>query len=585
MKIDRAHPLVLTLVMAACPEGVAQTGSSGSDTAETAGDPSSSSSSSSSTTDATGDVPTTGEPTTTTDATTGEPTTGEPTTGGGETSVTRVIYHSYVDNNGLPGTTAARQVEIVDGVAMPAVTIVDPPGQLVSTVDATPGRRWSPYYTLPIDAPQLWLVDMDTLTSHEVALPPEVERVVTARVARDDGHLIVWTAPLDSGDGAEYTYYVCELGRAAECTLAPVESAAGPDTYVDSIHEISRTTGRIWYTAREIDGPGTTVLQGDVAAPEAAEPLGMFGEGEGLSGISLDEKTAYFVKSDGDELHAMDISVDPPGPLVEIHPPLPDVRRRWSDDEKDLLLHVGDGLWGDLFHITLDGAEAGPMVPIEAGGPAHVHAKSLQWISGRRVLFMGDQETPMNNQLYLADVTQPEAPPVKLSGPLQPGGELTDFHMRGDPDHVTYYAQLGVDTPYNLYRARIDPPGEIHQVNGPQAEGAFLLTGAFDASANGTRIVYAGSDTPGRTDLFLVDFTGEVPAAPVNVTSSLPPDLDVSLLGYLSSDASQVFFRAHIPDQLRGPLYMVQLSPEVGQPVLLSDADEWVNDFHVLPSK
>lgn len=126
-------------------------------------------------------------------------------------------------------------------------------------------------------------------------------------------------------------------------------------------------------------------------------------------------------------------------------------------------------------------------------------------------------------------------------------------------------------------------PGEVHQINGPQAEGAFLLTGAFDASADGTRIIYAGSDTPGRTDLFLVDLVREVPAAPVNVTSSLP--LDVSLLGYLSPDASQVFFRARIPDEQRGPLYMVQLSPEIGQPVLLSDEGEWVNDFSVLAAQ
>lgn len=581
MKIDRAHPLALTLMLAACPDGTAQsTGSSGgSETGASTGDPPASSS----TTGETGELPTTGELTTTTDATTGEPTTGEPTTGGGEPSVTRILYHSYVDIDDLPATAAARLVEVVDGVPSPAVTLVDPPGAALSTVDATPDRRWSPYYTPASDAPQLWLLDMDALTAHEIELPQAVERVVTARVSRDDSHLIVWTAPQGSSEGADYTYYVCELGRAGECTLAPVASATGPDTYIESIHEISGTSGRIWYTTREIDGPMTTVLQGDVAAPEVAETLGVFGMGEGLHSISLDEKTAYFVKSDGDELHARDISVDPPGPLVEIHPLLPDVRRRWSDDEKDLLLHVpGDSLWGDLFHLTVDGTDAGPMVPIEAGGPSHVYSKSLQWTSGRRVLFLGDQDTPMANQLYLADVAQPDAAPVKLSGPLDPGGELEDFHMRGDPEHVTYYGNIGADTPYNLYRARIDPPGEVHQINGPQAEGTFLLTGAFDSSADGSRIVYAGSDTPGRVDLFLVDINGEVPAAPINVTSSLPPGLDVSLLGYLSPDASQVFFRARIPDEQRGPLYMVQLSPEIGEPVLLTDEGEWTNNFEVL---
>lgn len=579
MSTKRARPLALTLALAACPGSDAEPTGTSSSGEQTTGSAAASSSSSSSA--STGDVPTTGEPTSTTDATTDDATTGEPTTGDHEGAVTRIVYGTYVDINGQPGTSALRHVSIVDGVAAAPVTLLDPPGAGLATIDATLDRSWSPYYSLAIDPPQLWLLDTTTLTPHEVALPPAIERVVTARLAREDRHLIVWGAPLGSSDGADYRYYVCELGRAGECTLALVEPATGPTTYVESINDIS-SDGKIWYTAREIDGTETTVLQGDVAAPEDAEALGTFSTGEGLAFISKDEKTAYFVESDGDALLAMDISVDPPGPLVEIHAAMPGVRRRWSDDEKDLLLHVADGQWGDLFHLTIDGTEAGPIVQIEAGGAEHVAAKSLQWIPGRRVLFMGDQDSPMANQLYLADVAAPAAAPVKLSGPLQPGGELDDFHLRGDAEHLTYYASPEADAPDELFRARIDPPGEIHKLNGPQAAGSFLLSGAFDAATDGTRVVYAGSDTPGRLDLFLVELDGEQPAAPVNLTGALPADTDVALLGYLSPDNTQVFFRGRVKDEIGGALYMVQLVPEVGAPVQLSADGERLLSFSIL---
>lgn len=586
MSIRRAHLLVLPLSLAACPDPGASTGSSSGTTDGGAG---------SSSTGDTADVPTTDTTTdtaaeTSTGTPTSEPstsstgTTTDDTTTGGVSGVARVLYHPFIEHLGQPSASAARYVEIVDGVAMPPVTLVDPPGPRLVTVDATPDRRWSPYHTPADAAPQLWLVDMQTLTPHEIALPAEVERVVQARLSRDDTHLILWTAPQDSMDGADYEYHLCELGAAAECTLERVEPATGPTTYVAQIHDISSATGRIWYSTREIDGTTRTELQGDVAAPEAAEPIAMFSDDGGLAFVSIDEQTAYFIRSGGAELLGMDIGGDAPGPLVEIHPPMPDVRRRWSADEKDLLLHAGGGLYGDLFHLTVDGTKAGPVVQIDAGGPSHVRSKPLEWISGRRVLFLGDQDSPTQAQLYMADVAAPAAPPVRLSGPLQATGEVNDWHMRGDPEHVTYYAQQADKTPSELYRVRLDAPGQAHKLNGPLADGTFLLGGAFSASADGARVVYAGSEVEGRLDLFLVEFDGEVPLAPVNLTSGLPRGTEVSLLGHLGPDAAQVFFASRV-DGERGPLYMVPLSPQIGPPVPISSDGEQVYNYSVLAAE
>lgn len=531
------------------------------------------------------DPPTTGSPTTgtttTTDSTTDSSTTDSTT--GGPGVVTRILYHPLAESNGSLTAASARLIEIVDGVAAPPVTLVDPPGAALNSLDVVLARGWWPYSTPQPDAPQLWLVDRETLTPHEITLPPELERVVTARLTREDKHLVVWGAPIGVSDGAEYTYYQCELGPAAECALEVVESGAGPNTYIAAIHDIS-TGGKIWYSTYEIGGDAVTVLQADVSAPQDAIILAEFPDftEAGLAFVSLDEKTAYFSVGDDAEVLAMDIASTPPGPLISLHPPQMGARHRWSDDEKDLLLLVADGLWGDLFHIAVDGATAGPMVAVDTGKSPSVYAKAWQLLPDKRILFLSDHETPMANQVYVTDSADLGSPPVRVSGALQATGEVNDAFLRDAPAHVLYCAQDSAQSPSRLYRASIDPPGEVVAINESIAEETFMQCGAHDVSVDGTRVVYAAEEVVGRTDLFLVDIDGDVATAPINLTSGLPPDTDVSLLGYLAPDAAQVFFIAGGPNATRGPLYMVPLSPEVGPPVQISADGESIYNFFVL---
>ncbi|MBZ5712309.1 hypothetical protein [Nannocystis pusilla] len=585
MTFARSFPLVLwTMVLAACPGDPATTTES---TTEPPGDTPGTSTSTGETTEApTTEVPTTGAPTTgdsTTTSTTG--TTGDTTTTGGDGAITRVLYHPHVVINNAQAASAARYVEIVDGVAQPPVTLVDPGGLPLTRGEAVVDGRWAPYYTFGPEPPRLWAVDLDALAAHEVALPPDAERIALAKTSRDESHLIVWFAPQGSSDGADYQYYVCALGPAGECELAPVESAAGPATYIDDIHDISGTSGRIWYSTAEVDGPGRTELMGDVTAPADAITLAEFPDYDSghFSFVSLDEKTVYFNLADGAETHAMDISADPPGPMVSLHPPLPGVRRRWSDDEKDLLLFVSDGLWGDLSHVAVDGASAGPMVDLNTGGPGHVYTKPLQLLPDRRVLILADIEAPMINHAYVLDIAEPDAPPLQPSGPLGPTGTVNDAFVRDDPAHVFYYAQETDQSPNELYRARLEPPGEPHKLNAPLPDGSYLLSGAFATSADGQRVIYAGSEVADRLDLFLVEFAGEAPGTPVNLTSGLQDE--VHLLGRLGPDAAQAFFAVKDANNEFGALYMVPLSPEVGPPQAISAAGEQVQQYYLLPAK
>lgn len=151
--------------------------------------------------------------------------TGGETTGGPEQAITRVLYFTDIDLYSEKGAGVMRLVEIVDGVAAPPVTILDPPGEELIIRDALHHGRWSPMYSAPGDPAQLWLIDLHAVTPHEVPLPPEIERVDQVRLTRDASHLLVRVGPTDSVAFEDMTYYVCPLGPQGECTLERVEPA------------------------------------------------------------------------------------------------------------------------------------------------------------------------------------------------------------------------------------------------------------------------------------------------------------------------------------------------------------------------
>ncbi len=533
-------------------------------------------------------LPTTGNsspPGETTDTTTDTTTTAETTTGGPLPETTRVLYSPFVEILGQPQASALRYVEVVGGVPSPPVTILDPPGEYLVVLDTLPDSPWLLAYSAVVDAAQLWLIDMATLTAHEVTLPPEIEEIVGAGFLGKNTYLGVVGGPQD-GDGPEDVgHYVCELGADASCDLLLVEPATGPTTYVESVSAISGTTGRIWYTTHDIIGTGVSILMGDVAAPEDAALLISFpDESASLHRVAQDEETIYLNIDDGLEHAAMDITTDPPGPLVPIHPPFPaKVRLNWAPDESAFTMWDGPDQFGDLFLVEIDGTNAGPLQPFNADSPGHVNIKPAQWTAdSTRVLFFSDHATPMYRQLYFAEAADPGSLPLRINGALEPTGQINSVFLRGDPDHVIFFGQTTDMTPNELYRGRLTPPAESHKLNAPLADG-FLLDGAFDISADGQRVIYGGQEIAGRIDLLLVDIDGEVPAPAINLTADLPDDTDVDLYGKLAPDASAAFFAGQGPDNERRGLFMVPLSPSIATPIQISADDEPVFTYKVLP--
>lgn len=549
----------LCVALAACPSTDSQ---SSTDTAAS--------------TDGTASSTSAGSEATTEEPTTGGPDTGGETTGGPDGAVTRVVYYTSVDDQGNAVASAMRMVEVVGGVAMPPLTILDPPGTRLIITDALHRGPWSPVYSAPEDPAQLWLVDLQAMTPHEVPLPPTIERVDQVRLSRDSTHLIVRVGPTDSTAFEDMTYYTCAIGPQGDCALDLVEPATGPTTYVSWLAEISGASGRIWYETEELDGSASSILQGDIAAPEAAAILGSFqGEPGWIDRISLDESVLYFTNPSGTYLTAIDISLDPPGAPVEIHPPLAGtVHRTWAEDETALLVWNGKGQFGDLHRIAVDGAAAGPMQMVNSGSPGRVTGLGNMWSAdGSSILFKSDHETSMLPQLYIADGATPEGSPIRVNPPLAADAQVGTMVSAGDPEHVIYTVYDPSSTEY--HRARLDPPGEVHQLS---AEGT-ILSGPLAVSADGARMVHVGYIIEGHNDLFLIDIDGEEPAAPVNLTESLPPEVDVGIFPSLGTNAAEAFVEGHDGDARR--LYMVPLSP-VGAPVRISDDGEAVYDYQVV---
>ena len=341
----------------------------------------------------------------------------------------------------------------------------------------------------------------------------------------------------------------------------------------------SSASGRIWYETMAIGGTETHLLQGDALAPAEAATLVTLPDLGWIQYITRDESALFFTAAAGNDLHVFDIGQDPPPPPVEVFPPLlpGQVRLRWSSDDSSLLVGNTFQKYGELYRVGLDGPTAGPLQIVGGLAPGHVPAAGITWSEDESsILFKSDHETLGRSQLYRVDDDAPEAPPVRVSAPLGATGDVSLVELSGDPNHVIY--SLAGPAGARLYRARLDPPGEVH----PLSAEADAFYGDLDVSDDGARVVYTGDPTGSRLEVFLVEIEGDVPAPPVLLTEALPANLEVGLFFSTNDDLTEVFFEAHDRDlPVRDGLYMARPS-HLGELVRLSDEREPVWEHRVI---
>lgn len=509
----------------------------------------------------------------------GDSTTGDPTTGVPGDAVTRILYSPFVLVEGESSAAELRLVEIVDGVPSPPVTILDPPGARLITRDSRWFGPWSPVYSGPEAEAQLWLVDLAAMTPHEIPLPAEVRYIDDVQLSRDDSHLIVRAAPEGSDAPEDMLHYTCALGPAGQCALVRVEAATGPSTFVSYVFDVSSSSGRIWYETMEVGGTETHILQGEALAPEQAATLVTLPDLGWIQYIARDESALFFTKAAGNDLYALDIGQDPPPPPVEVFPPLlpGQVQLKWSSDDSSLLVLSHYQKYGELYRVAVDGATVGPLQSVGGLAPGHVPSAAIMWSKDEAaILFKSDHESPGRAQLYRVDDDTPEGPPVRISAPLGATGEVGLVKLGGDPNHVIYSLVEPAGSRY--YRARLDPPGEVHPLS---AEGDAPY-GYLDVSDDGARAVYTGDPTASRLEIFFVEIEGGVPSPSVLLTESLPANLEVGLVLSTNEDFTEVFFEANDRElPVRDGLYMARPS-HLGELVRLSDEGEPVWEHRVV---
>jgi hypothetical protein len=575
--------LTVTLVvcgsMIACPgsdgqEGDATQPSTGTtapdDGTPTAGDTvdASTSPTSSISSSSTGGTSTTGDETTV-----AEPTTGDPPAVEG----TRVFYVPFVEVGSDDRATGVHSLVIVDGVATPAVAVVEAPtdGWLASPTLPAAGDAVFPVYTGHTGASQgLWLVDVATATAVPVELPPGVMNVHDAHMSRDGTRLLVRAGPEAFPSAA--TPLMCEVAGTA-CTLAPIEFAVPPEMYVREVIDASAAEGWIIYKLSKDSASGIEVRRAELDDPASSALVAMFADSTfPLIEFAPDSRTMYFgVGSDANV--AVDISTDPPGPTVDMHPGLPVIGQTdlvWNADMTAALVWSGTA-YGDLFRISVDGAQIGPLEQF-ATGDAQVAREDFYFTAdGSRALFNSQHESPFQTQFFVAPADAPGEAPERVNAPPMTGADVYDTFLLPDPSHVVYTANPESS---DLFYASLDPVGEVVQLDPPDVNVAdYCVEGAPDG-----KIVFWGETAAPRRSLFMTDVGGSEPTAAAEITAELPDGLDVDILCALTPDAAQVLFTVRTAEGKAG-LFMVPIAPEVGAPAELSGPGEVVRLFVALP--
>ncbi|MCY0987936.1 hypothetical protein OV203_50505 [Nannocystis sp. ILAH1] len=501
-------------------------------------------------------------------ATSAEPT-GDP-----EPEVTRVVYRRFGERS---TTIALRGVEIVDGAPQPPFDIlVAPPDSGLQIYSSLELPRWLPVTTHGADPSRFWIVDTTTLSAHESAVPPGSAFDWPRLDDRGSGVI------LPAAEGAEQApFMVCAIDEGGSCPLLELDPLLPAGVVLDDVRELSASRGWVVYTTRPGLGDGVDVHLAGLDSLDAPLTLASFPTATSLrTARSLDDGTLYIEVGAGTqslEHVAIDLTSDPPGPPVALHPPLlgGEHEALWAPDMSALLLFSGANGFGDLHLVEVDGAAAGPMQPIHASAPGHAfHSPSeiaCFAADGARFTYYSDHESPGVAQIYLVDRAAPGGPPKRLNGPLEPGEFVFESKFLHDSERLVYF------TNERIVSATIDGPSVTHTLNPPEVDS---LISSVHQSADGSQIVFSNIPVVNHTELFHVHLATPEPAA-IALADFLPAGRPL-WQGF--SPSGRQFFVSLGVDSFTGPMSvaMIPLDP-LAEAVVLSEPGERGYFLHIVP--
>lgn len=527
----------------------------------------------------TGDGPTTSE----------VPTTDGPTTAGAEGSGARFLY--FVAGP-MPGQFDA--IRTIDD-APP-----DAPGAPETVLAAPDGGTLGPWYASPNgerlvvtgqgadQARHLYVIELATLGVTEVPLPGELTILGEVEFPPDGQQFMIRAAGEDQIAGL----YRCQLALDGTCAAEPWSPPpVGDASGASARFTFSADGARVAFTG-DFAGEGTyQLLLGDVDAPGVVYELAAFANGftdAAFIQFSAGGDVLYYnvdlTTNSVHEFFAIDLNTDPPGPPVQLSPPVvSDAFGRLAPDLRAILWWTGDAARGDLSLIPIDGTSAGEPTPLNSDGPGRVRYN--RWTiapDGQRVAYLSDHgQQPDEDALYVVDVGGP-APtaPVRISAPLGPGGAVDRVDFAKDPQRAVYYA-AEADAGTEIFLADLVTADAV-KLNTPLPPGGSLTT-LHQFAPDESQLVYQGTqeavDAPG---LYLVDLSGPEPGAPVRIDPPLPPgELQAFFVPSYSLDGERLYFQTPAVDGQR-TVYRVHTDTPF-DPIQLTPSDENVAAILVLP--
>ncbi len=226
----------------------------------------------------------------------------------------------------------------------------------------------------------------------------------------------------------------------------------------------------------------------------------------------------------------------------------------------------------ELFSVSTDGGPSrklnGALAPGGQVGLDFVHSFRIS-PDGSRVIYWADQEVDELFELFSAPIDGSQAP-VKLNGPLVTGGDvlstpsflLADAFAPMTPDgsRVFYLADQEEDDRVELYSVPSDGSQPPVKLNGPLVPGGDVLGSLFFATAvqiapDADWAVYlADQDTDDVIELYGVPLAGGTP--PVKLSHPLDPDGDVFSV-QLSPDGAWALYVAS--ENASGPMELFRV--------------------------
>ncbi|HEX6885920.1 MAG TPA: hypothetical protein VF530_21280 [Planctomycetota bacterium] len=372
----------------------------------------------------------------------------------------------------------------------------------------------------------------------------------------DEEHASLWSVPLDGSSPAARVHAPprnCSEGNVTHVQL-------GADLRWALYRGDQEVVGRFGLHAVRLDGIGGPRFLTASLAPHAdVEP-----------DFVLDSRS-------GRALFRADLTLDGALELVGVPvrggslaslsgPPVPGGDVLSFRTHGDWLAFRGDCRTDEVFQLFLTRVTGGPVLDLT---PAIVARGDVEDdyrfdAPGTRLVYRADQET--NDVVELLAVSTPGAP-LKLSGPLVAGGDVTSFQCAPSGTRVVYRADQVVDGQFELFT--VDAGAPVPLVTSP-AQAARSVEDEFRFSPDGALVVLRGDlAIDERVELWRVPATGGA-ATRLNGTI-VPVGGDVTAFR-ISPDGQRVVY---VADQNQNDAFALYSRPldASAPPVRLSDLD------------